>query len=38
MDELRSSGIETGGPNAFSPADRQRFANALDGFLARYAK
>lgn len=38
MDELRSSGIETGGPNAFSAADRQRFANALDGFLARRSK
>lgn len=35
MDELRASGVETGGPSAFSAADRQRFANALDGFLSR---
>jgi uncharacterized protein YaiI (UPF0178 family) len=35
MDTLRASGIETGGPQALSQADRQRFANALDTFLAR---
>lgn len=35
MDELRSAGIETGGPNAFSQADRQAFANQLDRFLAK---
>jgi uncharacterized protein YaiI (UPF0178 family) len=35
MEELRSAGIETGGPQAFGPADRQAFANALDRFLAR---
>lgn len=35
MDGLRSSGIETGGPSAFSQSDRQAFANQLDGFLAR---
>ena len=34
MDTLRSSGIETGGPAAFSHADRQAFANRLDRFLA----
>lgn len=34
MDELRSSGVQTGGPSSFSAADRQRFANALDSFLA----
>lgn len=38
MDELRSSGVETGGPSAFSASDRQRFANALDSFLARRSK
>jgi len=38
MDELRASGVETGGPSAFSAADRQRFANALDSFLARRLK
>jgi uncharacterized protein YaiI (UPF0178 family) len=35
MEELRSAGIETGGPNAFSQADRQAFANQLDRFLAK---
>ncbi len=33
MDELRSSGIDTGGPSTFSNADRQAFANKLDRFL-----
>jgi uncharacterized protein len=35
MDALRSSGIATGGPAAMSSRDRQAFANALDGWLAR---
>lgn len=35
MDVLRGSGIETGGPAAFGPRDRQAFANALDGLLAK---
>ncbi|MCU6434777.1 YaiI/YqxD family protein [Undibacterium sp. Jales W-56] len=35
MDELRSSGVETGGPNVFSQADRQAFANQLDRFMAK---
>lgn len=35
MEELRSSGVNTGGPAAFSQADRQKFANALDRELAR---
>jgi uncharacterized protein YaiI (UPF0178 family) len=35
MDSLRGSGIETGGPAAFSASDRANFANALDRFLAR---
>ena len=35
MEELRSSGVDTGGPPAFSHADRQNFANALDRELAR---
>ncbi|MCK9285830.1 MAG: YaiI/YqxD family protein [Rhodocyclaceae bacterium] len=38
MDGLRSSGVDTGGPAAFSAADRQAFANRLDAFLARRAK
>lgn len=36
MEELRSGGVETGGPAPFSQADRQQFANALDRHLARY--
>ena len=35
MEGLRSSGVETGGPPAFSQADRQSFANELDRFLTR---
>jgi uncharacterized protein YaiI (UPF0178 family) len=38
MDELRSSGVDTGGPAAFNQADRQRFANALDRELAKRAR
>ena len=34
MDNLRASGIQTGGPPAMSPADRQSFAGHLDRFLA----
>ena len=34
MDELRSGGIDTGGPATFSNADRQAFANKLNRFLA----
>jgi uncharacterized protein YaiI (UPF0178 family) len=36
MEELRSGGVDTGGPPAFSHADRQNFANALDRHLVRY--
>jgi uncharacterized protein YaiI (UPF0178 family) len=35
MEELRSGGVDTGGPSAFGHADRQNFANALDRHLAR---
>ena len=35
MDELRGSGVVTGGPPAFGPRDKQAFANALDRLLAR---
>lgn len=38
MDGLRGSGVETGGPAAFSHADRQAFANSLDRLLARRAR
>ena len=36
MEELRSSGIETGGPKAFNQADQKACANQLDKLLARY--
>ena len=35
MEELRWAGMVTGGPAAFSGADRQRFAEALDRLLTR---
>ena len=35
MDTLRASGIDTGGPRAFSQRDRHAFAGALDRFLTR---
>jgi len=35
MDDLRASGVETGGPAAFGAAEKQKFANQLDRFLAR---
>jgi hypothetical protein len=35
MDELRGSGVNTGGPPALDKGDRLAFANALDRFLAR---
>ena len=35
MDTLRGSGVETGGPRAFSHTDRQTFANQLDRLLAK---
>jgi uncharacterized protein YaiI (UPF0178 family) len=38
MDELRSSGIETGGPSSLSQKNVQKFANALDQTLAHYNK
>ena len=34
MDTMRSSGVDTGGPPAFSKADRMAFANQLDRLLA----
>jgi len=36
MDQLRSSGIETGGPPKLNQHDRQVFANQLDRFLAKH--
>jgi uncharacterized protein YaiI (UPF0178 family) len=35
MEELRSAGVDTGGPAAFSQADRRAFANALDQLLQK---
>jgi uncharacterized protein YaiI (UPF0178 family) len=35
MEELRSAGVQTGGPAPFNAADKQRFANALDKWLVR---
>lgn len=34
MDTMRASGMDTGGPPAFSNADRMAFANQLDRLLA----
>jgi len=34
MDELRGSGVETGGPKGFGARDQQKFANKLDRMLA----
>ncbi|HWL29183.1 MAG TPA: YaiI/YqxD family protein [Burkholderiaceae bacterium] len=33
MEELRSAGVDTGGPAALSQADRRAFANVLDKLL-----
>jgi len=38
LDELRGSGVQTGGPPALDRADRKRFADQLDRFLARARK
>ena len=38
MDELRGSGVDTGGPSAYNQGDRQRFANALDAHLRKNVK
>jgi hypothetical protein len=35
MDELRASGVQTGGPPPLAHADRQRFANQLDRLLVQ---
>lgn len=36
MDELRGSGVNTGGPATLSQKDRQAFANQLDRFFAKH--
>jgi uncharacterized protein len=35
MDELRGTGVETGGPAAYGAREKQAFANALDRALTR---
>jgi uncharacterized protein len=35
MDELRGSGVETGGPSGFGQKENFNFANALDKFIAQ---
>lgn len=35
MDDLRASGVDTGGPPPLNKNDRQKFANHLDRYLAR---
>ena len=37
MEQLRNSGVETGGPAAFNQRDREAFANQLDRFLVKHA-
>ncbi len=37
LDELRSNGVDTGGPAEFSLKNRQNFANQLDRFLTQRA-
>jgi uncharacterized protein YaiI (UPF0178 family) len=36
MSDLRSSGVQTGGPATLNQRDRQEFGNALDKFLAKH--
>lgn len=35
MDELRGSGVETGGPSPYGPREKRAFASALDRVLTR---
>ena len=38
LDDLRSSGMVSGGPPTLTQGDRHRFANELDRFLTRVSK
>jgi uncharacterized protein YaiI (UPF0178 family) len=38
MENLRSVGVDTGGPSAFTAKDKQSFASALDRTLTRLVK
>ena len=35
MEQVRLTGVDTGGPRAYGPKDKQSFANALDRALTR---
>jgi len=35
---LRGAGVQTGGPEALGNADRKKFADQLDRFLAKQGK
>lgn len=36
MEQLRSSGVDTGGPPALNQSDRKAFANHLDRIISKY--
>ncbi|PXW17608.1 YaiI/YqxD family protein [Paraburkholderia caballeronis] len=36
LDQLRTSGVDTGGPAPYTPQDSKAFAGQLDRFLARH--
>ncbi len=38
MDELRSVGVDTGGPSTFSQSDRRAFGNALDQLMMMWSR
>ena len=38
MEQVRVTGVETGGPRAYGPKDKQAFANSLDRILTRLAR
>ncbi len=38
MEELRSAGVETGGPAAFSQSDQREFANVLDRLMMKLSQ
>ncbi|MGC8069062.1 DUF188 domain-containing protein [Salmonella enterica] len=38
MEELRSSGVETGGPAAFSASDGRAFARELDRYVLKASR
>lgn len=38
MDQLRNSGVETGGPASFQTKDKQAFANQLDRILTKWQR